>query len=389
MNKRPVILFILMTFITGCVVQFIPDVDEEKEYLVVEGLITNQEVCYKVKVSRASNLGVKNTISPVKGALVIVKDDFGNAYPFAEKKPGLYVSDSIEFRGRSGRKYSLHITDSEHSYESDVMEMRAVPEIDSIYADLEYNPSYSLGNPVPGYQVYLNTGDPSGQCNFYRWNYEETWEFRIPYVYPSTIKNRICWKHALSDNLYLKNATTLKENKITSFPLNFITTETDRLKVRYSILLNQYSLNEKEYLYWEKIQKVTGNVGGLYDVIPSSIRGNLYCSDDPSEKVLGYFSVSSVTSRRLFIENKLINFPDFYSKCPVDTVPVSEPISALNTSVFIIALLNDFPPTFGSFYVLTDKKECIDCTLNGSNIMPPYWNLPKKQTIFHYLFNEK
>jgi hypothetical protein len=388
MNIKILILFLLLTVTGSCVVQFIPEVDEGRDFLVVEGLITNQNTTCKVRITRASRLGPKNTISPVKGCIVTVRDDLGNVNIFREAKNGFYLTDSLTFRGETGREYILNITDAGHTYESDPMEMKSVPPVDSLYADLEYNNSYSLGKTVPGYQVYLNTGDPTDECRFYRWNFEETWEFRIPYVYP-TIINRICWKYAFSDKLYLKNASALKENKVTAYPLNFITTETDRLKARYSIMVNQYSLNEEEYLYWEKLQKITGNVGGLYDVVPMSIEGNMHCIDNPDEMVLGYFSVSSVSTKRIFIQNELVDFPDFYGKCPADTVPVSEPISALNISVFIIARLNDFPPTFGTFYVLTNKKECIDCTLNGSIVMPPYWNTPVKQTYTHSLFNEK
>jgi hypothetical protein len=388
MNRKIFILFLLLAAASGCVIQFIPDVDEGKDFLVVEGLITNQNSAYRVRITRASRLGPKNTISPVKGCIVSVTDDLGNISLFKEAKNGFYISDSLAFRGETGRKYTLNITDAGHTYESDAMEMMPVPSIDSLYADLEYNNSYTLGKTVPGYQVYLNTGDPSDKCMFYRWNFEETWEFRIPYVY-TTIINRICWKYAFSDKLYLKNVSALKDNRITAYPLNFITTETDRLKARYSILVNQYSLNEDEFIYWEKLQKTTENVGGLYDVVPMSIQGNMHCTDSPDVMVLGYFSVSSVASERIFIKSELIDYPDFYGKCPADTVPVSQPISGLNISVFIIARLNDLPPTFGTFYVLTNKKECIDCTLNGSNVMPPYWNTPVKQTFTHSLFNER
>jgi hypothetical protein len=388
MNRLTVILLLIVAASTGCVIQFIPEVDEGRDFLVVEGLVTDQYARYRVKISRASKLGPKNTVSPVKGCIVSVTDDLGKVSLFTEGKNGLYFSDSLTFRGETGRKYTLNITDADHTYQSDEMEMKPVPQIDSLYAVLEYNNSYSLGKTVPGYQVYLNTGDPAGECSFYRWNFEETWEFRIPYVYP-TVVNRICWKYGFSDKIYLRNVSALKENRINSLPLNFITTETDRLKARYSILVNQYSLNEDEYIYWEKIQKITENVGGLYDVVPMSITGNMHCTDSPDKMVLGFFSVSSLSARRIFIENQLIDFPDFYGKCPADTVPVSQPISGLNTLVFIIARLNDFPPTFGTFYVLTNKKECIDCTLNGSKVMPPYWNMPEKQTFIHNLFDEK
>ena len=369
-------------------VQFIPDINEDQDFIVVEGLITNQKNSYQVRISRSSRISAKIAFSPVRGCKVSVSDDLGNDFQLSEKKNGIYYSDSLTFQGVIGRKYTLHVIADNHLCESEPVEMKPVPPIDSVYADLEYNNSYSLGKVTPGYQVYLNSHDPLNLCKFYRWEFVETWEFRLPYMY-TTIINRICWKSAYSNKIYIKNASSLQENKITRYPLNFITTETDRLKVKYSILLKQFSLNEEEYLYWEKLQKTTENVGGLYDMVPSSIQGNLFCVDDPKEKILGYFSVSSVSSKRIFIKNKLIDFPNCYSKCPIDTVPAGQFIPNLGVFVFIIVRLNDWPPTGGTFYVLTDKKECVDCSLNGTTIMPDYWNLSKQQTIPHSLFDEK
>ncbi len=57
---------------------------------------------------------------------------------------------------------------------------------------------------------------------------------------------------------------------LTGLPMLFISDQTDRLMEKYSISVNQYSLNYDEYLYWEKLKRVTQDVGGLYDVVPSS-----------------------------------------------------------------------------------------------------------------------
>jgi hypothetical protein len=393
MKKGNFILYIIFASLSSCVTQFIPEVDESRDFMVVDGSITNQNSTYKIKITRVSRFGLQNTISPVIGCAVSVTDDLGNTSIFKEQQYGLYLSDSLTFKGEAGRRYILNIKDGNNIYESDQMEMRSVPEIDSLYAVLEYNNSYTLGNPVPGFQVYLNTGDPADECKFYRWKFEETWEFHIPYD-EKVIINRVCWKYALSDRLYLKNVAALSQNRITAFPLNFITTETNRLKVKYSILVNQYSLNEGEYIYWEKIQKTSQNVGGLYDMVPVSIKGNIHSLNNPDEIVLGYFSVTSVSSKRIFIKNSTLVIPNFYSYCPEDTVPADSKISGLNKYVWILLILHEQindnpPPPTKDYYVLTTKNECVDCTFDGSRTMPPYWNLPEKNTFTHSLFNEK
>ena len=373
MKQNIIILFLLLLISGSCVVQFLPEVENNKNYLVVEGLVTNQLNSYTIKISRSSKLGSSKINTPVTGCLVYVKTSAGLQYLFKEKHPGIYQSDSLLFKGIQGEKYILHFTSGLHTYESIPMEMKPVPPIDSLYAELENIDSKTKGQSVPGYHVFVDTHDPARKCNFYRWDFTETWEFRLPYFY-ETIINRVCWKTAFSSSIMVNNTSALTEDRVSKFPLNFVTTETDRLQVKYSILVRQLSLSQDEYNYWDKLKRITQDVGGLYDVVPMSVESNINCIDKLDEKVLGYFSVSSVTTRRLFVKNVLRDFPNFYRTCPSDTVPVSQQIPNLNVFNFIIVRLNDFPPTFGTFYVLTNKKECADCSLSGSKIMPAFWN---------------
>jgi hypothetical protein len=374
------ILFPVILFIAGsCISQFVPQTDEARSFLVVEGLLTDQKSSYKIKISRSTAIGSKKPGPVVTGCVVYVSDDKGNRFNFKEKPSGTYKSDSLIFRGVVGRKYVLHITTGLRSYETFPVEMKQVPPIDSLNADIVYKNTYTLGEPVPGYQVYINTHDPENKCNYYRWDFTETWEFRLPYTY-ETIKNRICWKTAESKNIFVKNTSSLTEDRVVKFPLNFITTETDRLTVKYSVLLRQYSLNPDEFNYWDKLQRLTEESGGLYDIVPTSIEGNIHCVNYPDEKVLGFFSVSSVSYKRLFIKNTLRGFPDFYMYCPTDTVNEHAKIPFLNVSVWIIAVIFTESPA-GNDYVLTDTKACADCSVSGSTVMPPYWNETKGDAV--------
>jgi len=168
--------------------------------------------------------------------------------------------------------------------------------------------------------------------------------------------------------------------------LNFVTTETDRLKVKYSFLVRQFSLNQEEYNYWDALQRITENVGGLYDIVPMSVESNINCTDSPAEKVLGFFSVSSMASKRIFIKNTLTGFSDFYSNCPSDTISSLQSDGFLNIFNWVIAEFNVGPPPGGNRYVLTNRKECADCTLSGSNVMPLYWNETKNDAVIQSVF---
>jgi hypothetical protein len=363
----------------GCVTQFIPEVGDSKDYIAIDGLITDQNNAYKVEITRTSPLGSAFTRIPIEKCIVSITDNFENNYLLKEKSRGIYISDSLKFRGIVGRKYILHITADGHNFESVPMEMKPVPPIDKVSAEIVYNNTYQLGKIVPGYQIYIDAHDPQNGCRFYRWNFTETWEFQIPYIF-ETIVNWKCWKTAISDKIYIENTSVLSEDRVTRYPLNFITTETDRLTVKYSMLVRQFSLNENEYNYWSKLKRITEQIGGLYDVVPMSVESNIYCTDSPSEKVLGFFSASAVTSKRIFIESKLTGVPNFYAYCPTDTVPVGRPIPNLGISVFIIQQLNQ-TLTSPSVYVLTRYKECVDCTLRGTNKMPDFWNTTKNDIV--------
>jgi Domain of unknown function (DUF4249) len=393
---RPIQKNILIPFLfllNSCITQFIPQTKEDKEILVVEGLITDQPDTNSIKLSRSLPLGKKYVTNPVKGYIVTISDDLGNTFPLTETASGIYITDPARFQGVIGRSYTLHIStnnaNNNHNYESYPIELKPVPPIDSVYYEkviLQEN------NGIPsqeGCQVYLSTHDPTRQSKFYRWEYSETWEFQLPY---NMVPNKQCWISNNSDVINIKNTSFLEEDRIDRYPLIFISNQTDRLNVKYSILVNQYSLNEDEYLYWEKLQNISEQVGGLYDLIPSSIPSNISCIDDPNEKVLGYFSVSARSSKRIFIKDNFSGLIDLYTHCIGDTIFNGGFIPNLNTSAWIIETglfvptawiigqggliqLIYLPPI--PYVIVTYTRFCADCTVRGTTIPPDFWNESK------------
>jgi hypothetical protein len=285
---------------------------------------------------------------------------------------GTYLTNKSAFQGIVGRKYTLHINTNNsmanhYSYESKPMEMRSVPPIDTVfYEKVVIKEKEEYSGPKEGCQVYLNTHDTNEVCRYYRWDYTETWKFILPYFVP----NQICWITNTSDVINIKNTSVLSEDRITRYPLKFISNETDRLEVRYSILVNQYSLSEEEFTYWEKLQSISEEIGGLYDIIPSSIAGNIYCIEDPAEQVLGYFSVSAKTSKRIYIDENFRGQINLYTECPADTIYNNAQISGLDIYVWVIV---DHPLPPPPYKIITTNKSCADCTVRGSTIQPDFW----------------
>lgn len=365
----------MVQLLNSCITQFIPKTSADKDLLVVEGLITDNNDINTVKLTKSLPLGSTVSPNPVSGYLVTITDDLNNTYVLAETEPGIYVTDPSEFHASVGRTYTLHLSPNSpkntHYYESYPMEMKPVPAIDSLYYEkVIIEPASGNTAERDGAQIYLNTHDPNNACKYFRWEFAETWEFILPYMVP----NNICWVSANSDIINIKNTSNIGEDKIERYPVNFISNETDRLREKYSILVNQYSLNEDEYLYWEKIQKYSQQVGGLYDMVPSAVPSNVYCIDDPNQKVQGYFSVSSAASKRIFIKDHFIGLANPYSvdKCVADTIFDGTYPPGLNDYYWIIG--SQFMPPY---IVTTYSKGCYDCTMRGTNTPPDFWNFDK------------
>ena len=387
MKRLTEILFILLFAGTGCVTQFYPEIDVEDQSIVIEARITDRPGPYEVGISWSQPLFSDDfNLKPVDGYAVTVLDDEGNEYLFSNVGGGRYQSNEAEFRAMPGRKYKLHVEGAEHIYESDFVEMKPVPAIDSVYAGPEYNEFYKPGESTYGYQVYVDTYDPSGVCRYFMWTFSETWEIRTPFNY-RTIINRICWKSAISTDINILSTTALTESRVTKHPVTFITTETDRLIVKYSILVRQYSISEEEFTYQDDLRKTAFEAGGLYDAIPGAVNGNIKCTDNPEINVLGFFGVSAVAEERLFIENVYTQFPDFYAYCPIDSVRVSD-YDPKNYGPGVYILGEWFEPPLPIYYILTIHRECIDCAMYGSPVKPSYWDAPGQKKVYHTLFDE-
>ena len=74
----------------------------------------------------------------------------------------------------------LHIETSEGNYyESEPYIMEPVAEIDNIYYGKDMNPGENGTVMNEGLRIYLDSKGGSGN-KFYRWDFKETWKFKIP-----------------------------------------------------------------------------------------------------------------------------------------------------------------------------------------------------------------
>ena len=384
---KPIFILIVLLLTGSCVSQFIPETVSDPELFVVDGLITDQPGKQTVKISRSIPLGNEADFDPVRGCEVSITDNLNNTYPLTETDPGVYKT-SENFKGEAGRIYILNIEIVryvpprgmrvvDYVIKSSPLEMLPVPEIDSLYYEkVDLLVEDGFARPGEGCRVLVNTSDPEDKCRYFRWDYSETWKIETP-NYPKTI-NKTCWITKNSEDINVKTVTGLNENRITGWPVNFILNESDRLSLRYRMEVNQYSLNEDEYYYWSDLEKITEESGGIYDRVPSSIFGNMYCSGHPDLPVLGYFSVSSRRSKVIYIDEYFKGLINPYIRCLEDTLfphpeaPWPPPgIFDLEGEYYWFIEVDTVPPA--QFIIPTDDKGCVDCTVRGTTVKPDFW----------------
>jgi len=371
MKNTVIIIAIIALTAASCVSLFTPEIVSQSQFLTVNGLITDEERQYTIKLGLSKPLDVTSDEEPARGALVRVSDNHGNSHTFSEKTPGVYVSDSTLFTGQPGRTYTLSISYNGMHYESSPCLLRKSPPIDSVgheVIDREINASGETEKIV---RVMLNTFDPSSDNHFYRWTYDETWEIHLPFN-NIPYENRICWLHEESHNIVLANTEALIEDRITDLTITTFNNSTDRGQFKYSMLIKQYATSREEYEFWNSVKTMTENTGGLYDVTPVSVTGNVTCTNDPAEIVLGFFSVSGVTTRRIFLRNPIV-VPDIYRARCIEEVMFANPgLPGLGTIYFIINLYdNDEGP---DVWELTSNLDCLDCARFASDVKPDYWD---------------
>ncbi len=362
-----IFVLLLPVLLYSCTTKFIPEIDEYDNIIVVEGLLTNEENSSYVKISRTIPTGITGLSSPVVDAHVYIKNELNEAVVFYEDRPGYYIPVSPGFKGETGITYTLFILTDNKQYESSPMLMREVPAIDSLYSEFEFTDDGSRYPPLYTYDVYFDSYDSSVNNKYFRWTYEEVWEYHLPWHYPPDYK-RICWISEESSDILIKNNSTLEQSVVDRFHLVHLDNwSSSKLFQKYSIQLKQYSISENEYIFWETMKKMTDEQGGLYDPIPAPLTGNIISVHDPAEPVLGYFSVSAVSTKRLFIDNDTIKYLPGGQYCVTDTAATIEEISGLNKHVFILEEVDEVG------FLLSTFEQCADCRLSGTNIPPSFW----------------
>jgi hypothetical protein len=399
--KSIIAMVAVFTFCT-CIDPYTPKLRGYDSLLVVDGLITDANTSYSVKLSRTFQVQ-NSTPAMVSDANVSITDNGGNNINLGNKGNGIYKTDSLDFTGMVGRTYTLHITTKEgNEYISDPCSMQSVPDIDSVYFAKDQELVNNGTQTQEGLSIYLDS--KAGDNNqYYRWAYEETWKFKVPdpkkfnfNMADSSITSvanikEFCWKNRKSDEILIYSNYSGQAGPIKKKPINFIASnQSDRLLIEYSILVKQYSVSKNEYDFWNNLKQVNESGGDIFASQPFPVISNIHNINNPKEQVLGYFQVSAVNQKRKnipFSEIVGMNLPYYNYPCERIEAKPSDYQAALGPLItwdFVYAL---FCVTSDYYFVAPEyfngtnnlekmvfaRPECADCELSGTITKPDFW----------------
>ncbi|MBS1503945.1 MAG: DUF4249 domain-containing protein, partial [Bacteroidetes bacterium] len=350
-----------------------------KGYLVVEGVINSRDSTV-IRLTRTVPLSAKLASIPELGASVSVISDGGSSYVLPEKGNGYYAAPNLNLNAAG--KYGLKIATSDgKAYQSDLVPVKDSPPMDSVYYQIKNN----------GLQIYSDTHDPTNQTRYYRWDFNETYEYRsafnsLEYVtnkpyYQVLIRdpaNQIytCWRGGPGPDIILNSTAKLSTDIITRNPITFIPSNSEKIGVRYSILVKQYALTIDAFNYYQLLQKNTEQLGTIFDAQPSELPGNIHCSTNPSEPVVGYVTAGAPAQARIYIAASdlpaawIPNSP--YSGCRLDTdlfrrpngsnAPTNEVQLYIYRGIHLPVYAIDSIGSNSIIGYASSDPQCVDCT---------------------------
>ncbi|GAA5024411.1 hypothetical protein GCM10011506_08020 [Marivirga lumbricoides] len=314
-------LIFIIVLCSSCIDPFDPKLtnNDSRSQLVVEGLISNNNSVNIITLSRTSSVKGNSGYERESGALVYIIDNDSNCYQLEEISSGRYATSPSDFLTKLGNFYQLKVElNNGQKYESDFQELIVPDELDSLWFKSEEE-TFLSGNSIVASEVinFYTKNDIRRDPLYYRYDYSGTFAFESVFQGSSA-----CFKGG--DRSAIKTQDLIcYRNETVNLPLNIVSTEdlpinsesvikvltvvpSRQYSIGYSMLITRYSLTSSFFHFLEQLKAQRDVGGSMFDPPPTEIVGNITNVNNPEDRAVGFFSTSSSTSKRLFIDSKFL-----------------------------------------------------------------------------------
>lgn len=308
---KPVILslFLLLHF-SACQELYDPQLEIDKQYLVVQGLLTT-DAPGMVILSTASVFGHTRHRTSVWDATVHIETGQGEMIRLTGfHQDGIYYTP-YDFKGEVGETYVLHVeTRDGFIYQSKPQTIQPPIQVASMDAatgkDYQYFPSSVsdrlFQREIEGTHVYIEPEMTVGNGLKYRFTTNLYLQYTISVdggMGPPAID--YCWEKREVTNLVRRDVSHEETSRLRTAFIpryghqmhHFNFPRLDYQSHRMAVL-RLFSLNSDSYAYYSARYKQLSDAGKIFDPIAAQIPGNMYCVNDENQLVFGLFETSSV-----------------------------------------------------------------------------------------------
>ncbi len=401
MKRKPTLRILAIAFLgfaLSCTEEISFETEDLESALVIEAIITDEDKQHEILLSRTYAFDADGP-TPEQGATVLIESSAGD-FVFEEVENGRYVSQS-SFSAVPNVDYRLRIrTNDGREYSSSPTQLTKETDIDRLYAERVID---DIGND--GVSIFVDSFDPEGESQFYRFTYVETFKIIAPLwrledlvvvdpEWPECSvqfvnkkqEERVCYRTEDSDEIVLGNTTSLNEDRLERFLVRRIPRSDYRITHRYSVEVKQFVQSREAHTYYATLQEFSGQGSIFSQSQPGFFDGNIISETNNEEKVVGFFEVSHVATQRIFFNFRDLipdgPLPPYVSGCTEFAPPRDLGHPTDRCGSLIVALLNDevkytrdnpLPETtmMGPYFVAA--AVCGDCTRIGSNVIPEFW----------------
>lgn len=272
MKKINIIIAILSLFaFNSCEDVIEIDLDNIDPKLVIEGIITDNQGAFTVKLSKTGDYFEPGIYPDVSDAVIVISDNSGNTETLQETEAGFYKTENTQ--GITDVTYFLSVNSDGKEYTARSLMPEKVNINTLSYEYIEATPRFD-----EGYIIYCHFIDPVG-ASYYR--------FKI-------FLNGILLND--SENLLIRDDKIFEGNEV-EIPLM-----TETFSVNDTITVELLSINKETYNYYKTlINIVGGNTGGgpagqMSGSTPANPESNL------SNGAMGYFSAYTVSTNTIIIQ---------------------------------------------------------------------------------------
>ncbi len=277
-------LLILLSFsLVACEDVIDVDLDQGEVLYVTDAFLTSESAPQTIQLTTTAPYFQSQTVPPLEGAQVVVRGNDGSAYIFDEQTPGSYTwtPNAGEAMDSIGTIYTLEIDYRGERFIAN-SQLNPVPPVDTITFEFE---EAGFGQDEDGYVAEFQARDLAGREDYY-------------------------WVKAFRDNERVGDPGTFSTTENGAFggtdadgkqfivPVRiFFINGEDYYQLGESVRVEVWSINEEIAEFFSAVEAQTNN-GGLFAVPAANVYGNILDANaNAQKKMLGAFSISSVSSR--------------------------------------------------------------------------------------------